>query len=161
MTGFQKQVNMYPAPACAGDFATDNPRAAVPAPEGGHVAGAAGVNIAAFGWIQSDGASVLSSAVSGAPDGFVHREQQGLITAYLAESGNLIPQGRPVTLMRSGDYWFRANTNAAAKGQKVFASLTDGSTLVANAGATVTGYVETSFVVSIGCAAGELGVMSL
>ncbi len=158
MTGFQKQVNIYPAPAVAGDFASSNPRASVVAPEGGFVAGAGGVTVATFGWEQTDG-TVLNAGAA-APTGFVHREQQALITTYLAESGNVIPAGFPVTLMRTGDYWFKANTNAAVVGQKVFASITDGTTRTAAAGATVTGYIETVFTVSQACLTGELGVMT-
>lgn len=159
--GFQTQVNLQQAPAVAGNFASANPRAAVVSLEGAFVAGAAGVTVAAFGWVQSDGVTVLSSAASGKPDGFVHREQQALITTYLAEAGNQVPQGFPVTLMRTGDYWFKANNVTAVKGQKVFAKLADGSTMTAVTGTTIAGYVETDFVVSVGCAVGELGVMTL
>lgn len=157
---FQSTVYIQQAPAVAGDFASSNPRAAVVGPEGGLTAGTGGVTVARFGWVQSDG-TVLNSAASGAPTGFIHREQQALITTYLAENGNVVPAGFPITLHRSGDFWFTANTNAAVAGQKVFASLTDGSTRTGAAGATISGYVETPFVVSVGCSTGELGVMSL
>ena len=158
---FQTQVNAQQAPAVAGDFASSNPRATVVAPEGGFVAGAGGINVATFAWIQSDGKTLLNSDASAAPDGFVHREQQALISTYLAESGNNIPAGFAVTLMRTGDYYFKANTNAAVKGQKVFAKLADGTTRTGAAGATIAGYVETNFVVSQACGSGELGVMTL
>src|SRR5258706_14001213 len=39
---FPNQVNVQPAPAVAGDFASTNPRSAYPAGPGGPVAGAAG-----------------------------------------------------------------------------------------------------------------------
>jgi hypothetical protein len=160
MSGFQKQVNLTPAPAVAGDFASANPRSSVVAPEGGFVAGSGGVTVARFAWAQSDG-TVLNADASAVPSGFVHREQQALISTYLAESGNLIPAGLPVTIMRDGDYYFTANTNAAVLGQKVFASKTDGSTRTGAAGATITGYTETAFTVSRACLTGELGVMTL
>jgi len=158
--GFQTQVNAQQAPACAGDFASSNPRASVVAPEGGFVAGSGGVNVGTFAWAQSDG-TVLNSDASAKPTGFVHREQQAFITAYLAEASNNVPQGQPVTLMRTGDYYFKANTNAAVKGQKVFAKLADGTTRTGAAGATIAGFIETDFVVSVACGSGELGVMSL
>ncbi len=158
--GFQTQVNAQQAPACAGDFASGNPRAAVVSPEGGFVAGTGGITVATFAWAQSDG-TLLNSDASAKPTGFVHREQQALITTYLAESGNNIPAGFAVTLMRTGDYYFKANTNAAVVGQKVFAKLSDGTTRTGAAGATIAGYIETDFVVSRACLTGELAVMSL
>ncbi len=158
--GFQTQVNAQQAPAVAGDFASSNPRASVVAPEGGFVAGAGGINVATFAWAQTDG-TLLNSDAAAAPTGFVHREQQALIVTYLAESGNNIPAGFAVTLMRTGDYYFKANTNAAVVGQKVFAKLADGTTRTGAAGATIAGYIETPFVVSRACLTGELGVMSL
>jgi len=157
---FQTQVNAQQAPACAGDFASANPRAAVVSPEGGFVAGSGGINVATFAWAQSDG-TLLNSDASAVPTGFVHREQQSLISTYLAESGNNIPAGFAVTLMRTGDYYFKANTNAAVVGQKVFAKLADGTTRTGAAGATIDGYVETPFVVSRAAGSGELAVMSL
>jgi hypothetical protein len=158
--GFQTQVNAQQAPACAGDFASANPRASTVSPEGGFVAGAAGVTVGRFAWIQSDGVTVLNTG-TGKPDGFIHRDQQALISTYLAESGNLIPVGFPVTLMRTGDYWAKANNNSAVKGEKAFANLTDGTVEFDAAGATVAGYVETNFVCTQAAGSGELAVMTL
>lgn len=158
---FQTQVNAQQAPAIAGDFASSNPRASVVAPEGGFVAGAAGVTVGRFAWVGVDGLTVLNTAASGVPNGFVHREQQALIPTYLAESGNVIPVGRPVTLQRTGDYFVTATVGAAAVGQKAFAKLADGTAQFANAGATVAGFVETAFTCSQACAVGELAAMTL
>lgn len=158
--GFQTQVNAQQAPAVAGDFASANPRAAVVSPESGFVAGAAGVTVGRFAWVQSDGVTVLNTG-TGKPDGFIHREQQALISTYLAESGSLIPVGFPVTLMRTGDYYAKANNNSAIKGEKAFANLTDGSVEFDAAGSTVSGYIETDFVCARASASGELAVMSL
>ena len=127
MSGFQTQVNAQQAPAVAGDFASTNPRASVVAPEGGLIAGSAGVTVGRFAWIASDGKTVSNSG-QGKPDGFIHREQQALISTYLAESSNLIPGGFPVTLMRTGDYYATANGSSAVKGEKTYAKLQDGST---------------------------------
>ena len=158
--GFQTQVNAQQAPAVAGDFASSNPRAAVVAPEGGFVAGAAGVTVGRFAWVQSDGKTVLNTG-TGKPDGFVHREQQALISTYLAESGNLIPVGFPVTLMRTGDYFATATGNSAVRGEKAFAKLADGTVEFDAAGATVAGFIETDFVCSQAAGTGELAVMTL
>jgi hypothetical protein len=89
---FQTQVNAQQAPAVAGDFASANPRASVVAPEGGFVAGAGGVTVGKFAWIADDGRTVQSFGnAPNAPDGFVHRDQQALITAFLGEASNVIP----------------------------------------------------------------------
>lgn len=125
--GFQTQVNLTQAPAVAGDFASSNPRAAVISPEAGFVAGAAGVTVGRFAWIQSDGVTVLNTG-TGKPDGFIHREQQALITAYLAETSNVVPVGFPVVLMRTGDYYAKANGTSAVRGEKAYAKLQDGTT---------------------------------
>lgn len=158
---FQTAVNNDLPLAIAGDFASSNPRSAWPALEGQYVAGAAGVTVAAFAWIQSDGRSILNvqPAGGGAPDGFIHREQQALITTYLADSTLVIPQGFPVTLMESGDYFILSAT-AAVKGNKVFASVTTGAITYGAAGATIAGYVETAFYVKQAAAANTLAVMS-
>lgn len=158
--GFQTQVNAQQAPAVAGDFASSNPRAAVVAPEGGFVAGAAGVTVGRFAWVQSDGKTVLNTG-TGKPDGFVHREQQAFITAYLGEASNVVPVGQPVTLMRTGDYFATATGNSAVKGEKAFAKLADGTVEFDAAGATVAGFIETDFVCTQAAGSGELAVMTL
>ena len=157
---FQTQVYAQQAPACAGDFASANPRSAVVSPESGFVAGSAGVTVGRFAWIQSDGVTVLNTG-TGKPDGFIHREQQALISTYLAESSNLIPGGFPVVLMRTGDYYATATGNSAVKGEKAFAKLADGTIEFDAAGSTVAGFIETDFVCSSAASAGELAVMTL
>jgi hypothetical protein len=124
------------------------------------VAGAAGVTVGRFAWVQADGVTVLNTG-TGKPDGFIHREQQALISTYLAEASNVIPQGFPVTVMRTGDYFATATVAAATKGKKAFANLTDGTMQPAAAGATVAGFVETDFVVSVAAGVGELAAITL
>jgi len=158
--GFQTTVNLQQAPAVAGDFATANPRASFPAGEGQYVAGASGVTVGRFAWIDAT-LGTVSNTGTGKPDGFIHREQQALITTYLAESSNLVPQGFPVTVMRTGDYWATSTVAAATKGQKAFAKLSDGTIQPGAAGATIAGFIETDFVITQGCALNELLVMSL
>lgn len=123
---FQKQVNVQPAPAVAGDFASANPRASVLAGPNALVAGSnvpagltssiGGVLVGRFAWASPntevnpssgvvDGMLTVNSNGSGAPTGFVHREQQGLITVFLQAATQLVPQGMPVTLFSEGDFW--------------------------------------------------------
>ncbi len=152
---FQTQVNITPAPAVAGDFASANPRASACAGPGEMVAAAAGVTVGYFGWADANG--IVSNAGSGVPTGFVHRDMNALITTWLAQASMVIPQGQPVTLMSQGDFWAVTST-AATPGQKIFASLTTGQIETAAAGAAVAGYIETKWSVPAGfsCAAGEL-----
>ena len=150
---FQKLVNANQAPAVAGDSASLNPRATFLAGEGSLVSGATGVTVAAFAWATAAG--LVSNAGAGAPSGFVGRENQAMVVAYLAEGSNFIPQGRPITLYTGGDFWAVSNT-AATIGQKVFASLTTGSVSTGAAGATIAGSVETKWFVGSAGAVGDL-----
>ncbi|KPA87296.1 hypothetical protein PF66_06206 [Pseudomonas asplenii] len=152
--GFQTVINQTPAPAVEGDFASANPYASVVAGEGALVAGASGVTVGRFAWATAAGV-VSNVQTSGAPTGFVHRHQQAVITAWLGASSMLIPAGLQMGLMSAGDFWGRSTT-AATIGQKVFASITDGTIATGAAGATVTGFVETKFFVQSAAAAGEL-----
>ena len=147
--GFQKQVNLTPAPAVAGDFASSNPRATVLAGPGGLVAGALGVNVGKFAWVDDDGVTVQSfGTATKAPQGFVHREQQALIQQYLAESGMNIPQGFPVVLHNEGDFWAKlAGDNAATIGAAIYADYSNGDVcaVAAPAGASVTASIGATF----------------
>lgn len=155
--GFQQGVNLQQAAAVAGDFASANPRASVVSHQGTLVAGSSGVTVARFAWATSAG--LVSNTGTGKPTGFVHRRQAAaLITVYLDQVSNLIPQGFEVTLMATGDYWATINVNSATIGQKAFASLTDGSIQPGNAGATISGYVETDFTIT-GFATGGTGAV--
>ena len=161
--GFQQTVNLQQAAAVAGDFASANPRSSYVGHEGTLVAGSSGVTVGRFAWAVN---GVVSNAGTGKPTGFVAREQGvALITTYLAETSNVIAQGFPVTLQVTGDYWAAVTVAQATVGQKVFASLTDGTIQPAAAGATVAGYIETDFFVTgfpVGGtgAVGELVVIS-
>lgn len=139
---FQAQVNLQPAPAVEGDFASANPRATVLAGAGALVAGANGLTTGNFAWVASGAAS--NNGV-GAPAGFVHRAQQALITAFLAETSNVIPAGLPVTLFRAGEFWDKFAAGATI-GQKVYAYYADGTAYAAATGTppTNTGVVTTA-----------------
>ena len=150
---FQTSVNITPAPAVAGDFASANPNASVDAGPGAFVAGTGGANVGLFGWADANG--LVTNAGSGVPTGFIHRDMQALIVTWLAEASMNIPAGNPVTLMSAGDFWAKSLT-VATVGQKVFASNTDGTVKTDAAGATVAGYTETKWFVGSAAAANEL-----
>jgi hypothetical protein len=140
--GFQGSVNVQPAPAFEGDWASTNPRVTHIAGPGGLIAGPEGLIVGRFAWIDNlyvdpDNAPMVARNYGvGAPAGYIHREQQGLITDYLAESGLGIPKGFPVTLVTDGDLWVR-NNNPSVKalvGMKLFAEYGTGKTFFAAAG---------------------------
>ena len=148
MTGFQKQVNLTPAPAVAGDFASSNPRATVLAGPGGLVAGTGGVTVGKFAWVKPDGVTVQSYGTAAkAPSGFVHREQQALITNYLGESSMVIPVGLPVVLHNEGDFWaVNAGPSALSVGDAIYATYANGDiTQAAVANATATASMGATF----------------
>ena len=138
---FQTSVSTQPAPAVAGDFANGNPRFAVPAGPGGLIAGAAGVTIGRFAWINTsdedpdNAAQLVNSFGVGPVGGFVHRAQQGLITQYLAETGMVIPSGFMVTLFNGGDFWVKnEGTTEAVPGQVCYAAYASGAASFGSAG---------------------------
>ncbi|HKJ95381.1 MAG TPA: hypothetical protein VKA32_07110 [Gammaproteobacteria bacterium] len=150
--GFQKTINNQPAPGIAGDFASTNPRASMLAGPGALIAGAAGVTVGRFAWVDQSTGEAANNGI-GVPDGFVSREMQAQITQWLAESGNVIQAGAPLTLFKSGDFWAEADTQAIP-GQKVFAKYADGSISTGDAGsppqgASVTGSIAAATQASV------------
>jgi hypothetical protein len=157
-------VNTQPAPAVAGDFASTNPRFTVDAGAGGLVAGALGVYVGRFAWLSAEfldgdnAPSVVNNFGTGPVGGFVHREQQGLITNYLEEASMRVPQGFPITLFSGGDFW-AVNDGAAEAlpGMKAYARFADGKVTFAASGSpdtngSVTGTIDpetNGFVASI------------
>lgn len=145
--GFQRTVNLQQAAAVAGDFASTNPSSSFVGHEGTLVADSAYVTVGCFAWATSAGK--VSHTGTGKPTGFVARAQGvALITNYLAETSLTIPKGSGVTLQVTGDYWAAVAVAQAAVGNKVFASLTNGTIQPGAAGATIAGYIETDFFVT-------------
>lgn len=150
MSEFQQQVNGVQAPAVAGDFCDANPRVSYNAGKGALVAGAAGLTVGLFAWVTMDADGQPYSAVNsgaGVPQGFVHREQQGLITTYLDGAGMTVPEGFPVTLHTHGGFWMKNETGGAvAVGDAVFTTVADGkfSATAAGAGLADSGWVVAS-----------------
>lgn len=141
MSGFQTQVNLYQAPAQAGDYAGANPTANMIAGEAALIAGAGGVTVGKFAWASSTGA--VTNACNLGRLGFVHREQKALITTWLAESGLTIQAGTEMGLMVAGDVWASFAAGATV-GQKVYAKYQDGTAVAGTAVATTTATVSTT-----------------
>lgn len=153
MGGFQNSVNAFPAPAVEGDFASANPRSTVLAGPGGLVCGPAGVTVGRFAWVEADFKTTNNyGAAPNAPNGFVHREQQGLIPNYLEIAALTVPVGFPITLHRSGDFWVRnAGPAALTTGAAVYAGYADGKAYSsAPSGASATGTLGSTNTAAIG-----------
>ncbi len=132
MTGFQSAVNVMPAPATAGDFASANPRAVMLAGSGELKAASGGVTIGNFAWVDQE-TGLVSNNGTGVPDGFVANEMQAQITQWLGSNTMLIPSGMPVTLFKAGDFWASPSTQTIP-GQKVFANYATGAISTGTAG---------------------------
>lgn len=156
MGDFPNQVNVAQAPAVAGDFASKNPRQSYLAGPGGLVAGPAGVTVGRFAWatapLDGDGTpAVVANTGFGLPSGFVHREQQALITQYLAASGNLIQSGFQMTLMIGGDFWVKNDGATAVQlGMKAYANFADGKVTFAATGSPAGGGTSTASTLAAG-----------
>jgi hypothetical protein len=143
--GFQVQAYPQPVMAIEGDFSSQNPYFSYDAGPGGLVAGAGGVNTGVFGWAYpppdpDGGPTQVINSGAGPVSGLVFRSMQALITQYLANAGENIPQGYAVTLMVGGDFWVTNNgTTFAERGQKAFAYLASGKVAFAAAGAVFGG----------------------
>lgn len=151
--GFQKTLNRDLPVGVEGDFASTNPYHTVLAGEGALKAGSAGVKIGVFAWADPATGLVSNAQVANGVLGFVRRDNTALITQYLAESSMLIPAGFGITLYDKGDFWARF-AGGATIGQKVFASIVDGSLSAAASAPANT--VDTGFVVASTAAAGAL-----
>lgn len=142
--GFPRSVNTVPGVGVAGDFASANPRVSVLNGPGAFVAGPLGVLVGRFAWADSNNLGV-ANAGAGAPTGFVAREQQALITAFLGEQSMQVPAGLPVTLYSEAEFWVtNAGANITAIGQKAYANNVDGSVSFAATGAPTVGGTSTA-----------------
>lgn len=145
---FQQTVTTYPSLGREGSFASANPRYAAMPVEGGFRAGANGVTVARFVWLDDKDPTLVNNTTSVAtakPIGLIHNDGKAVIG--INESASmLIPSGCDVAVYSICDMWVRTTT-AATIGQKVFAVTADGTIATGDAGATVAGAVETDFVV--------------
>ncbi len=123
--GFPKQVNVQPAIAVEGDFASINPRATVIAGVGAFTAGSAGVTVGAFAWADST-FSFLNSFGSGPVTGFIGREglRADIVTPGpgYPDASMTVLGGSYLTAYSEGDFYVRNNgTTTSVIGQKAYA----------------------------------------
>jgi hypothetical protein len=139
---FQNRVNTFPPLAVAGDFASANPRAVALAGDSALIAGPGGVTVGQFAWVSSVDGKTVNNFPHTSTDvlGFVHREQQALISIYLAESSLLIPAGFPVTLQVAGDFFdLVQGATAATIGAACYAAYNGGGLFIGALPAGITG----------------------
>ena len=137
---FQTVVNINPAFAVAGDFASANPRVSVIAGQFAFVANpAAPPLVARWGWIDSTN-TLVSNGGTGAPAGFIGRQgNQAYITVYLGAYTNQMLAGMPVTLYNEGEFWvLNSGTNEVVPGLKAYANNGNGTTTFAATGTAPT-----------------------
>jgi hypothetical protein len=147
--GFPRVVNVQAAPAVLGDFCDNNPRATVNAGQGALVAGPGGVTVGRFAWVNPEDGRTVNNYGAGAPSGFVLRDQQAIITDYLAERTLTIYQGAPITLFSAGGFWVvNAGSSTTAVGQAAFAQNSTGAVQFGSnfTGASVTGSIAANVV---------------
>lgn len=142
MSNFPTKVNINQAPAVAGDFASQNPRASLLAGQGALVAPASGLIVGHFAFVsKSANGDVVSQAnSSGAEIGFLAREEQALISTYLAGDSLVVPQGFMVTLYTEGDFYAYFG-DGATPGTQVFADETTGAAISGTGTTSFTGEV--------------------
>jgi hypothetical protein len=157
MSGFQTKTTVQPAIGVEGDFASANPRFSVIAGAGAFVAGLAGVVIGRFCWSDPravddvGGPATVNSFGAGPVLGFVHREYQALLTAYLQESSMVIPPGFGLTVMSGGDFLVKnRGTTEAIIGMKAYAAFADGSISFAATGSPAGGGTSTASTIAAG-----------
>jgi hypothetical protein len=146
---FQTAVQNLPEVGVPGDRASMNPISVISRLAQGTV------NVARFVWPGTDTDNQVQNTGTGLPLGFAIRNQTGIIPTYLAEASMAVPAGFPVEVANRGEY-FATSANAATLGQKVFATLADGTLQFGAKGATITGAVETDWKVERGGAAGAV-----
>ena len=128
-----------------GDFASANYRGSMLAGEGALTVGAAGVLVGRFAFARND-TGVVSNQAPGTTYryGFVGRNQPGAaILTWLGQSSLQAQPGTPITLHDTGDFLCRFAAGATT-GQKVYASLVDGSARAGVTGAPTTNALITA-----------------
>jgi hypothetical protein len=147
---FQTAIQQQPEIGVPGDRASMNPISVI-----SRLSGAGGIAVARFVWQLADGDGTVLNSGTGLPLGFAIRDQVGILTTYLQEAGMVVPAGWAVEVAQRGE-WFATSANVATQGQKVFATLADGTLQFGAKGATVTGAIETPFAVERGGAANSV-----
>lgn len=158
---FQSSVGIYVGVGAEAQPASTSPIIAAAGGPNAFVAGENGVTIGTFVFRTAADETVVTNVAPTAtsvPVGFIQNVGQATIL-YNEQNSMLIPEGREVSPKVGGEFWAKSTT-VATIGQKVFASVTNGTLSTGAAGATVSGSVETPWTVSHGAAIGDLIIIS-
>lgn len=158
---FQQDVTIYRGVGQVGHPASTSPIIAAAGGPGAFKSAAAGVTIATFVFRDAADPKMVTNvapAADSVPVGFIQNLGQATID-YGQSASMLIRGGVEVSPKVGGDFWAKSST-VATVGQKVFASITDGTIATGDTGATVEGHVETEWYVSQGAAVGDLIIIS-
>lgn len=158
---FQDSVDIYRGVGQVGHPASSSPIIAAAGGPGAFKAGPAGVTIATFVFRDAADPKIVANVAPEAdskPVGFIQNLAQAII-GYGQSASMLIRGGVEISPKVGGDFWVKSKT-VATVGQKVFASVTDGTISTGDAGTTVAGHVETDWHVSQGAAVGDLVIIS-
>lgn len=143
---FPNAVRLQPEVGVPGTRASMNPISVI-----SRVAQSA-VTVARFVWPGTDTDNQVQNTGTGNALGLAITDQVGVIPNYLQEYSMSVPAGMAVQVAEQGE-WFATSANAATLGQKVFATLADGTLQFGAKGATIAGAIETDFAVTRGGAA--------
>lgn len=149
-------VPLYYAEGLPGRIANENPHVYTTL---NYVAGAP-VQIASFVWLNTDDSPRAVNTGTGQPLGFVIALYDYYLTSRTERATYTAEENDRLTIMRAGDVWAQS-ADPVTVGQKVFANLTTGAVTTGDAGATVAGAVETTWVVKyVSPDSGNLFIMS-
>lgn len=137
-TGFQTFVNNELPVGVPGDFASVNPHASVNGGQGQFVAAPGGVNVGVFGWFDPSTGLGHNYYTPNSFLGFVHRENNGLITLFLGIATMQVVPGNIVTGQEAGEFLAIFAAGATAK-QKVYCDPVTGALTSAATGGSITG----------------------
>ena len=152
--GFQKKVELYTAPAVAGDMAT--PDQAIY--QALNFTAEEDVNVGTFVFAGTDAAHQAKQGGSTVL-GFVQRVIN-YVNYDITSAGSMkLVEGSTLTVAVKGDFWAKTLTTATV-GQKVYVNTTDGTIKTDATGQTVSGHVETDWIVKTAGAANDLIVIS-
>lgn len=135
--GFQTFTNRELPIGVPGDWNGANIRANVPVGPWSLVAPPSGVNVGVIAWADPAAGIASNYYRPNAFSGFIHRQQQALITGFLAIATANIPSGEMVAAMAQGD-WLGIFTGGCSVGQKVYANPTTGALTGAATGNSLT-----------------------
>jgi hypothetical protein len=112
-----------------------------------------GVSVGKLVWVTGN---VAAPTGAGVPTGLVERTITFPNYNIRSEATMAIPAGWEITVAIKGRYFFTGVATQATAGQKLFVKPGDGTVQTGAAGASITNFVETPWLVRVGGAIGEI-----